>query len=466
MVAVISDKNRVYKKALVVGGLKKYVLDTMATKLARHGISVAWHWPMDRDMSSSAIPVGCEVVILLVDMTRNPDTLRKQLRSPAKHMGIPLIATSKSSLSTSLKTEGFEADVYVAPAEVPNLVVNERPKDNAAKGMALVPDSLPIWLQNALATGASVELTPDRETEIFELSKTRTFTISVLVTASIAERWVDPQAGRNTRNRRLIQRKADQLTRAFRRGEYQKSHQGLAFGRDGSLQDGQHRLWAVWLSEQNDPFDFLVTFGQSEEVIPVIDDVAKRTIAANRMIRTGDAESKKKVEAATIIHGLFSKDTATNPSYDECESYIEMFKDGINWAATLPRKPRVCSASVRGALAFAHKANPAKVEEFASQVIDGLGLQRGQPAHTLRMFLEGTRSSGSSTIRREISVKVLRACLAHLSNDEMPRLYATEEAVAYFAKVHGLSGWDGSGYRIPSPGDKSAQDAVNEKANK
>lgn len=471
-----------YLKTLVVGGLRKHVLDTLAIKLARYSLGVVWHWPMDKSMDNT-IPVDCEVVILLEDMARNASDLRKTLKKQTSKMGIRFVGTrsSSASLNASLLKEKFTQLEYTAPAAAAAAApAVAQPPVRRRDGViapftptgampvvtrALNPDELPLWLRSAMETGAPVDLLPDREVELFELAKTRTFTISVNVTAALAERWVDAQTGRNTRNRSLIQRKADQLTRAFKRGEYRKSHQGLAFGRDGSLQDGQHRLWAVWFSEQPVAFDFLVTFGQVEEVIPIIDDVTKRTVGANRQIRTGDAQSKRKVEAVTIIHHLLSGTSGSvyPPSYDECESYITMFKDGVEWAATLPKKARVNPASVRGALAFAYASGPEKVKEFAEQVIEGIGLRKGQPAHTLRLYLESSRSAGSSSIRREIAVKALRACLAHLSGDDLPKLYATEEAVSFFAKAHGLT-LDGSGYRLPVPGDLTAGEAAAKRA--
>ncbi|HEV8193129.1 MAG TPA: hypothetical protein VGP82_16835, partial [Ktedonobacterales bacterium] len=50
---------------------------------------------------------------------------------------------------------------------------------------------------------------------------------------------------RNTNNRALRPAHVDMLRGTMQRGEWQVTHQGLAFADDGELLDGQHRLEAL-----------------------------------------------------------------------------------------------------------------------------------------------------------------------------------------------------------------------------
>jgi hypothetical protein len=447
-----------FRKVLVVGGMKKFVYDVIAPKLEKYGLAVAWHWPMDHDMAGT-VPAACEGIIMFPEMTPGATSVRKHLQSHTKKMGIPLVATARKSsvFNADLQAAGFQAvnldnpNLVVAPTSTPPPpVVFSVP--GSVQAPVAKPVIVPAWLSKALATQLPIELNPEKEAELFAISTDQTFTLTCTVTPEIAGRWIDVYAGRNKRNRRLKQRKVDKLAREFGRGEYVKTHEGLAFGRDGSLQDGQHRLWAIFLSGVT--VEILVTFGQVEEARKVLNTGTSRKPWENRTVLTGDSNSKSLLEIATVISYLVTRDTSNVPSLDEGEGFIQMFKDGVEWAATLTKKKIFGTASVRGALAFAYRTNPEKVTAFADQVIDGLLIDKGDPAYTLRCYLERARPY-SSKDRREVAVKTLRALLYFLSNEKMDKIYAAEDAVSYFAKAHKLE-LKGSGYRIPKPEDPTA----------
>src|SRR5437899_11585488 len=59
-------------------------------------------------------------------------------------------------------------------------------------------------------------------------------------------------------NRPLRDYVAEKYAMDMREGRWDQHHQGLAFGPDGEILDGQHRLWAVMISSKT--VAFLCTF--------------------------------------------------------------------------------------------------------------------------------------------------------------------------------------------------------------
>lgn len=111
------------------------------------------------------------------------------------------------------------------------------------------------------------------------------------VTPQMAADWLS----RNTDNRALRRTVVDGLKAAFARGEYVKTHQGIAFSASGVLLDGQHRLTAI--SELRDGvFPMLVTSDLPDEAFQAIDIGVKRTAADSLR-----SEDRKLVETARLI---------------------------------------------------------------------------------------------------------------------------------------------------------------------
>lgn len=94
------------------------------------------------------------------------------------------------------------------------------------------------------------------------------------VTPALAREWLE----RNTINRTLRRGWVEQLRASFERGEYEPSHQGIAFDMDGNLLDGQHRLAAIAGMNDGRTFPMLVTRElERERANAVIDIGAKRS---------------------------------------------------------------------------------------------------------------------------------------------------------------------------------------------
>jgi hypothetical protein len=96
-------------------------------------------------------------------------------------------------------------------------------------------------------------------------------TVREFITPALAREYLT----RNVHNRPVRIAKVHRLAAAILRGEWQETHQGIAFDTNDDLADGQHRLFAVvradigvWMP---------VTRGMAPEAFTVIDQTDKRT---------------------------------------------------------------------------------------------------------------------------------------------------------------------------------------------
>lgn len=88
----------------------------------------------------------------------------------------------------------------------------------------------------------------------------------------------------NTSNRPIRNGHVETLRQAFERGEYVLTHQGIAFAKDGSLIDGQHRLTAISLLPDGSVFPMMVTRGLDREcVFPVVDATQAKRSASDAL---------------------------------------------------------------------------------------------------------------------------------------------------------------------------------------
>ncbi|KVP16999.1 hypothetical protein WJ84_01625 [Burkholderia ubonensis] len=160
-----------------------------------------------------------------------------------------------------------------------------------------------------------------------------------VVSAAKAREWLQ----HNKDNRPLRRSRVDELKRMFERGEYRITHQGVAFGLDGRLQDGQHRLTA--LSEMPDSFSVVmsVTRGLDKSAFEVLDLGLKRTYSDALRIPRGLAECARYI--AALVAGTGSMSPQFLQGYVD---FIQPYYDLLLQDITANRRTW-SSASVRAA---------------------------------------------------------------------------------------------------------------------
>jgi len=116
-----------------------------------------------------------------------------------------------------------------------------------------------------------------------------------LITPAMAEAWLAEKAP----NRSLKENKVLQFAQDMEAGLWRVTHQGIAFGEDGKLIDGQHRLEAIALAAK--PVQMMVTHGIPKESMMVIDQAERRSFVDNIEIATGRHHNPKIVSVARAL---------------------------------------------------------------------------------------------------------------------------------------------------------------------
>lgn len=129
----------------------------------------------------------------------------------------------------------------------------------------------------------------------------------VQVTPQLAREWLK----RNSKNRAIRPSHVENLRLAFERGEYTMTHQGIAFGDDGELIDGQHRLSAI-AALRDGAFPFLVSGGWNRgEVFTKVD-----TSAAIRNVADVLGHGRDVSTTATFLARLYNgRSNGVTPTY-------------------------------------------------------------------------------------------------------------------------------------------------------
>lgn len=199
----------------------------------------------------------------------------------------------------------------------------------------------------------------------------------------------------NRTNRPIRRAWVKKLAEIIKDGEWEVTHQGIAFDIDGNLQDGQHRLHAI--VESGVPVAMYVTTGASLKAFTVIDQGVKRS--------TGDILRVSPVVASSV------------------NKIATMIGNGKKASTTLLEKVNtVFGPTINDLYEFA----PSSVRVYASTNM--------RIAATARIF------SGAD---RDYIFKVYRA-MATVSIDEMPAVaksFVSQVSRGEVA-VHGGSNYD------------------------
>lgn len=156
----------------------------------------------------------------------------------------------------------------------------------------------------------------------------------VKVTPKLASNWLTC----NTINRPLRRSIVDNYLAAFKRGEYQLTHQGIAFADTGELLDGQHRLKAISEMPEGFALELLVAKGLSKDAFRVIDKGLKRQHSDILGIGTGHAAVARYMaktydtsRIAISTDFLIPFVEASRPHYDRLVKFC--YKCSKTWAS-------------------------------------------------------------------------------------------------------------------------------------
>ena len=215
----------------------------------------------------------------------------------------------------------------------------------------------------------------------------------VLVTPAMAEKWLEA----NTHNRPVSDSLVERYAADMEAGDWKLTHQGIAFDESGTLADGQHRLWAIYKSQQQ--VSMMVSRNVPADALGNIDGHRVRSVADNLGLIDGVKEARFIASRASIVSqiervaaGEARMGKMHTLSIAKVREVYERHRAGLDWSAVaLPNRKVFATAPFAGALAWAWPTHHERIATFAAQVVTGESLTKSDPSYTLALVPHGER---------------------------------------------------------------------------
>lgn len=221
---------------------------------------------------------------------------------------------------------------------------------------------------------------------------------------------ISPQAAENylkfnQHNRVVRWAHVESLKQDILAGKWILTHQGIAFGSDGFLMDGQHRLLAIQASGK--PVQIMVTRGLAPcpngsnsdiYAMDVIDSGKRRSAADQLNLVHGVANANLTVGAIRCIISICSPDKGKlQITTTRAIPIISIMGGAIERMITLATNTKTGrKAGVVGTLAFAYGIDKTTIEEFMGNLCGGDGINKTDPVYHLREHIISKGVGGGS----------------------------------------------------------------------
>jgi hypothetical protein len=190
----------------------------------------------------------------------------------------------------------------------------------------------------------------------------------IMVTPTMAAKWLEA----NVHNRKISQEVVDRYTREMKAGSWHLNHQGIAFNCEGTLIDGQHRLWAV--IESGCTIPMLVMEGLPLESQLTIDCNFARDLAA-RLSLTDKYGTVSKDAGAVLLRLVRGCKTGKKLGTTEEEALYAKHHKAVEFAlGVFPRKRnRVTTIAAKAVIAraFYSPYDNEEIARFAEIMVTG-----------------------------------------------------------------------------------------------
>jgi len=246
----------------------------------------------------------------------------------------------------------------------------------------------------------------------------------------------------NLYNRSVCDERVSEFARLIDSDRFLLTHQGIALAVDGSVLDGQHRLWAivkagkaVWIRVTRGlPRDvrWAVDIGRPRKVADEIDILnAKR---CGETTKDGNKLQAMASVLASFVEGFFASTLV------DTMKIVDTLRPGMEFVLDAGTHRKLTTAPVRAAVALAHKAHPALVESFYRSYISGAGLDQGSPIMALRnlALLGGGGARSDWTRKRKLFQCTLRCIEAYLLDESLKVPRPSASSLDRFLKSNGL----------------------------
>ncbi len=228
---------------------------------------------------------------------------------------------------------------------------------------------------------------------------------------------------------------AEEYATSMKNGMWLFNPHPVVFGEDGTLIDGQHRLWAVklsgvsvWMNVTTDcPCE--QQNGLLLKTMDVIDRGRKRDIGQQLYLSHGYHNGPLKAKCANTIAYIAADGVRVALNTPKTLYILEKlnFDKSIDAIANCTINGRQRTAMVIGTLAFYHKQNPGRAIEFAQGLFRMEELKRGHPVLALIRYLQSHHQG--TGLQRLATIKTICGCLrAFESNEELTEAKPIQEA--------------------------------------
>ena len=218
----------------------------------------------------------------------------------------------------------------------------------------------------------------------------------VTVTPDLAREWT----GLNTRNRKVRYTKVAQYARDMRAGNWMLNGETIKIAADGTILDGQHRLYACIQAET--PFETIVIRGLPLEAQDTIDTGMARKFADQLALRGEVNTPLLGAIARWALRWLrgakMSGASELDPTHEEMFALLETdprIREACTWAVAVRGRFRSVNGSVWGmAWLLFHGSDHLAAEVFLEKVLTGEDCPSGHPALAFRNRIWNAREAG------------------------------------------------------------------------
>lgn len=239
---------------------------------------------------------------------------------------------------------------------------------------------------------------------VFEFAASKPTASIVLVTPDMARRWLE----RNVKNRRLKPYAIERYARDMAAGRWEVTGEGLKFGVDGNLKDGQNRLRACIKADV--PFMTFVVRGVSDEAQKVMDTGVART-AADALAIGGKEHVTTLASAAKLalaVQAGVNDYDRFQPTHAEVESFVDLNPDirsAAEFAGRVARKTDCPPSVVAYTTWVLARINQREANQFWIDAAEKVGLAAGDPVIALtNRFAESRRNRERVSKHQYLSV--------------------------------------------------------------
>jgi len=228
---------------------------------------------------------------------------------------------------------------------------------------------------------------------------------------------------RNNNNRNVRDDRVEKYIADLVHGNWEVINNGIGFYKDGTLADGQHRLWGIVESQQT--VDVIVVFGMSKSAIAKIDEGAPRS--------TKDVATMMGLEAShtrlsVTNYLLEQRGTRRTTPRGEQIAFYERHKDGVEFVVSRLKKQRVAKAPVMAAILRAwYNVDRDKLSRFCEVMDSGMANDKSEHSPILLREWLLRNNNNSGPFRLEMYRKTEGAICAFMEGRAIEKLYQKQD---------------------------------------